>query len=34
MPVQVYPMFDTLAHRGESFDAHQVRTSELWARFE
>ena len=35
MPVQVYPMFETAlrAHRGESFDSHQVRTSELWARF-
>jgi acetyl-CoA C-acetyltransferase len=35
MPVQVYPMFETAlrANRGESFDAHQVRTSELWARF-
>ncbi len=35
MPVMVYPMFETAlrAHRGESFDAHQVRTSEMWARF-
>jgi acetyl-CoA C-acetyltransferase len=35
MPVQVYPMFETAlrAHRGESVDAHQVRASELWARF-
>ncbi len=35
MPVQVYPMFETAlrAHRGETFEEHQVRTSELWARF-
>ena len=35
MPVQVYPMFETAlrAHRGESVADHQVRTSELWARF-
>ena len=35
MPVQVYPMFETAlrAHRGETFATHQVRTSELWARF-
>jgi acetyl-CoA C-acetyltransferase len=35
MPVQVYPMFETAlrAHRGEAVADHQVRTSELWARF-
>ena len=35
MPVQVYPMFETAlrAHHGETVDAHQVRASELWARF-
>jgi acetyl-CoA C-acetyltransferase len=35
MPVQVYPMFETAvrAQRGEGVDEHQVRTSELWARF-
>jgi len=33
--VQVYPMFETAlrARRSESFADHQVRTSELWARF-
>jgi acetyl-CoA C-acetyltransferase len=35
MPVQVYPMFETAlrAQRGEAVADHQVRTSELWARF-
>ncbi len=35
MPVQVYPMFESAvrAARGEDVDEHQVRTSELWARF-
>src|SRR6266851_2935696 len=35
MPVQVYPMFESAirAARGESLDEHQVKISELWARF-
>lgn len=35
MPVQVYPMFETAlrAAAGETVDEHQVRISELWARF-
>jgi acetyl-CoA C-acetyltransferase len=35
MPVQVYPMFETAlrAQAGESVEEHQVRISELWARF-
>jgi acetyl-CoA C-acetyltransferase len=35
MPVQVYPMFETAlrAAAGESVDEHQIRISELWARF-
>ncbi len=35
MPVQVYPMFETAlrAEAGEDLDTHQVRISELWARF-
>lgn len=35
MPVQVYPMFETAlrAAAGETVDEHQVKVSELWARF-
>jgi acetyl-CoA C-acetyltransferase len=35
MPVQVYPMFETAvrAAAGETVDEHQVKISELWARF-
>jgi acetyl-CoA C-acetyltransferase len=35
MPVQVYPMFETAlrAAAGEGVDEHQVKVSELWARF-
>ena len=35
MPVQMYPMFETAirAASGEDLDSHQVRISELWARF-
>lgn len=35
MPVQFYPMFETAirAAAGESVDEHQVKISELWARF-
>lgn len=35
MPVQVYPMFETAlrAAAGEGIEEHQVRVSELWARF-
>jgi len=35
MPVQVYPMFESAvrAHQGDTVDDHQVRISELWARF-
>ena len=35
MPVQVYPMFETAvrAAAGESVEDHQVKISELWARF-
>jgi acetyl-CoA C-acetyltransferase len=35
MPVQIYPMFETAlrANAGETGDEHQVRVSELWARF-
>jgi acetyl-CoA C-acetyltransferase len=35
MPVQVYPMFENAlrAAAGESVDEHQVKISELWARF-
>ena len=35
MPVQIYPMFETAlrAAAGESVDEHQVKISELWARF-
>jgi acetyl-CoA C-acetyltransferase len=35
MPVQVYPMFETAlrAEAGDSVDEHQVKVSELWARF-
>ena len=35
MPVQVYPMFETAvrAAAGESVEQHQVKISELWARF-
>ncbi|MEO6157565.1 MAG: hypothetical protein ABIQ39_08030, partial [Ilumatobacteraceae bacterium] len=35
MPVQVYPMFETAirAAAGDSVDAHEVKISELWARF-
>lgn len=35
MPVQIYPMFETAlrAEAGESVEEHQVRLSELWARF-
>lgn len=35
MPVQVYPMFETAlrAAAGETVEEHQVRISELWARF-
>lgn len=34
-PIQVYPMFENALrhHLGESIEAHQVRISELWARF-
>ncbi len=35
MPVQVYPMFETAvrAAAGETVEQHQVKISELWARF-
>jgi acetyl-CoA C-acetyltransferase len=35
MPVQLYPMFETAlrAAAGETVEEHQVRISELWARF-
>ena len=35
MPTQVYPMFENAlrAAAGESIDAHQVKVSDLWARF-
>ena len=35
MPVQFYPMFETAvrAAAGESVEEHQVKISELWARF-
>ena len=35
MPVQVYPMFETAirAAAGRGVDDHQIRISELWARF-
>lgn len=35
MPVQVYPMFETAirAAAGDTVDQHQVKISELWARF-
>ena len=35
MPVQIYPMFETAlrAAAGENVDEHQVKVSELWARF-
>jgi acetyl-CoA C-acetyltransferase len=35
MPVQIYPMFETAirAAAGRGVDEHQVRISELWARF-
>jgi acetyl-CoA C-acetyltransferase len=35
MPVQLYPMFETAlrAAAGETVEEHQVRVSELWARF-
>jgi acetyl-CoA C-acetyltransferase len=35
LPVQVYPLFENAlrAAAGETIDAHQVRISELWARF-
>jgi len=35
MPIQLYPMFENALrhHLGESVEAHQIRISELWARF-
>ncbi len=35
MPIQIYPMFETAirAAAGRGVDEHQVRISELWARF-
>jgi acetyl-CoA C-acetyltransferase len=35
MPVQIYPMFETAlrAAAGEGVEEHQVKVSELWARF-